>query len=330
MRFKVDREKLFAEIRSRLFKRLRQEQVAGIEFLISKIETVDFDCLEQAAYLMATVQHETAGTFQPVKERRERANSPRRANQDRYWLSGYYGRGYVQITWKRNYERAGREIGVDLVGDPDLALRPDVAFQILYRGMMSGWFTSKKLSDYINSSRVDFVQARRVVNGLDRAQDIAALAERWHQILRASLINNDSIAAEPRAENSQHPAGHNATTTEPNAAVPLPEAQPQNPEPKVITAPPPTGFISKLKTAIAGVLAVIGGAAGVREWLGLEMSDAMADIIKTILPLLLILAFISMIVWYISEKVIGWKTLRLQAEINSDPSRNDLIIRKHD
>lgn len=328
MRFKFDRQKLFTEVRSRLFKRLRQEQVAGIEFLISKIETVDFDCLEQAAYLMATVQHETAGTFQPVKERRERANSPRRANQDRYWLSGYYGRGYVQITWRKNYERAGREIGVDLVGDPDLALRPDVAFQILYRGMMSGWFTSKKLSDYINSSRVDFVQARRVVNGLDRAQDIAALAEHWYQILKASLISNDSIAAEPRATNSQHQT--DAQNDEPIAAVPLPEAQPQNPEPKVITAPPPTGFISKLKTAIAGVLAVIGGAAGVREWLGLEMSDAMADIIKTILPLLLILAFISMIVWYISEKVIGWKTLRLQAEINSDPSRNDLIIRKHD
>lgn len=168
------------------------------------------------------------------------------------------------------------------------------------------------------------MQARRVVNGLDRAQDIAALAEHWYQILKASLISNDSIAAEPRATNSQHQT--DAQNDEPIAAVPLPEAQPQNPEPKVITAPPPTGFISKLKTAIAGVLAVIGGAAGVREWLGLEISDAMADVIKTAL----ILGFIGIVVWYIAEKIIGWKTLRLQAEINSDPSRNDLIIRRHD
>lgn len=42
----------------------------------------------------------------------------------------YYGRGLIQITWKSNYLRYGGLIGVDLVANPELALKPDNAAKI--------------------------------------------------------------------------------------------------------------------------------------------------------------------------------------------------------
>ena len=120
--------------------------------------------------------HETAWTFQPINEYRAKPGTRGRANQDRYWLTGYYGRGYVQLTWKANYEKAGRALGVDLVNRPELALEPEVAFKILFYGMRSGWFTGKKLSDYIRPGRADYVGARKIINGEDKAEQIASYA----------------------------------------------------------------------------------------------------------------------------------------------------------
>jgi len=42
----------------------------------------------------------------------------------------FKGRGPIQLTGRANYERYGRRLGVDLVGEPHRAAHPDVAFRV--------------------------------------------------------------------------------------------------------------------------------------------------------------------------------------------------------
>ena len=131
---------------------------------------------EQIAYVLATVELETNGIFKPVREAYLKSEEWRRQNL-RYYP--YYGRGFVQLTWKANYQKYAAILGVDLVHNPDKALEPEIALFILVHGFKTGAFTGKKLADFINAAGADFVQARRCINALDRAKEIAALAERY-------------------------------------------------------------------------------------------------------------------------------------------------------
>ena len=90
----------------------------------------------------------------------------------------FKGRGYVQITGRRNYTDWSRRLGVDLVGNPQMAQDPRIASRILVEGMMRGTFTGRGLGDYVGNGRADFVNARRTVNGTDRAGGIAQIAQR--------------------------------------------------------------------------------------------------------------------------------------------------------
>tara|TARA_R110002111_G_scaffold131308_2_gene196317 strand:+ start:344 stop:829 length:486 start_codon:yes stop_codon:yes gene_type:complete len=113
-----------------------------------------------------------------------------------YWLSEewraknlryypWHGRGFVQLTWQRNYVRAGKALDMDLITDPDRVMEPDISVKILVRGCMEGWFTGRSIPDYITLQRSDFVNARRVVNGTDRAENIAKIAEKYDSALLA-------------------------------------------------------------------------------------------------------------------------------------------------
>ena len=130
-------------------------------------------------YILATAWHESK--LKPVRERRAGSSQTwLRQLQDRYWSSGYYGRGFVQLTWESNYKKMSEFLGVDLVGNPDLALEPRYAADILVYGMMNGEFTRRALSRYINMVQTDYYNARRVVNGTDRAsliKDYAVLLQ---------------------------------------------------------------------------------------------------------------------------------------------------------
>ncbi len=130
----------------------------------------------QIAYVLATVQWETAQTFKPVREAYWLSEDWRRRNL-RYFP--YYGRGYVQLTWRTNYLRYSQILRIDLVNHPDLAMNNNVALFILVHGFKTGTFTGRKITDFINSSRTNFVEARRVINGRDRAHEIAALARSY-------------------------------------------------------------------------------------------------------------------------------------------------------
>jgi predicted chitinase len=130
----------------------------------------------QIAYVLATVKWETAQTFKPVKEAFWLSEDWRRKKL-RYFP--YYGRGYVQLTWKNNYEKYSKILGIDLVNNPDEALKENIALFILVHGFKIGTFTGRKITDYIDSSKTDFVNARRCINGKDHAHDIAEFAKQY-------------------------------------------------------------------------------------------------------------------------------------------------------
>jgi hypothetical protein len=132
----------------------------------------------QQAYVLATTEWETARTFKPLEEYgRGRGRSYGRP--DPVTGKAYYGRGFVQLTWKSNYQKYARILGVDLVNKPELACTPNVALFILVHGMKAGAFTGRALPQYVNSTKTDFVNARRVVNGMDKASTIAAIARKF-------------------------------------------------------------------------------------------------------------------------------------------------------
>ncbi len=136
----------------------------------------------QTAYVLATALWETARAMQPVREAYylgSKAEAYRR--KLRYWP--WYGRGFVQLTWRENYLKAGQKIGVDLIANPDAAMEPDNAAQILVIGSRDGWFTGKRLGDYITTGKSDFVNARRIINGTDKAAEIAAIAREYETAL---------------------------------------------------------------------------------------------------------------------------------------------------
>lgn len=130
----------------------------------------------QIAYVMATVEWETAKTFKPVREAFWLGEEWRK---ERLRYYPYYGRGYVQLTWRNNYQRYSTLTGKDLVKNPDLALRPEIALFVLVHGFKTGTFTGRKIGDYIDSDRRNFVGARRCINGTDHDNDIAALALKY-------------------------------------------------------------------------------------------------------------------------------------------------------
>lgn len=148
------------------------------------------------AYALATAAHETARTMQPIKERGGNAWFARydgRADLGNTHPGDgarFAGRGYVQLTGRANYAKAGAKLGVDLIGNPDLALGLNIAAQVMRLGMADGWFTGRKLSSYIStvptaSTFEQFRQCRRIINGLDCADKIAGYAMSFQDDLRA-------------------------------------------------------------------------------------------------------------------------------------------------
>lgn len=183
----IDRIYFFAQVR-KYFGKLSQSQVDGLNFLIEQFEKSKvLNRLSHFAYILATIFHETAYTMQPVEERGG-------YNYFRYLIgklgiktlamaNKYKGRGYVQLTGLINYLLFKVLLGIDLENKPELALIPEYAWEITEKGMTLGKFTGKKLSDYMNSNIIDFVNARRIINGKDKAYQIAGYAENFYNCL---------------------------------------------------------------------------------------------------------------------------------------------------
>lgn len=186
-----NRKKFFDSIRLSLFDgKLRGTQVFGIEAILDEWEAGKHKDIRRLAYLLGTAHHETDRTMQPIEEYgkgRGRKYGKRLKMNGRPYTDYphiYYGRGYVQLTWYENYDKAGKKLELDLLHDPLLAMMPPVAAKILILGSLEGWFTGRKLSDYFNGGKADWVNARRIINGLDKANLVAWYAKRYYAALK--------------------------------------------------------------------------------------------------------------------------------------------------
>ena len=176
-----ERARFFTQIRVHLFNgRLQQSQVDGINFILAAAPAgIDRRWL---AYALATTQHETGATMRPIEEW-GKGEGRLYGSRDAETGHVYYGRGYVQLTWRDNYRRMGELLGVDLEHRPELALDPTLAAKIMFEGMSRGLFTGRKFADFFNAERTDWHRARMIINGLDRAALIAAYAVKYDEAL---------------------------------------------------------------------------------------------------------------------------------------------------
>jgi putative chitinase len=157
----MQRNKFFLEV-AKAFGRLNQSQVTGFIHILNRWEETSFNDIRWLAYMLATTWHETARTMQPITE----YGSQKYLQGKKYYP--YIGRGYVQLTWKKNYERYG------IARTPEKALDPDYAAFIMIDGMTKGVFTGRKLNDYFNEDKNDPIGARRIINGTDKDKLIAS------------------------------------------------------------------------------------------------------------------------------------------------------------
>ena len=205
-RFFTDHGKFYDFLRGNklLGPAIDQKEFDGCEAIIIAFGSAGAP-VSYCAYGLATAYLETANTMQPVAEANWLSLSARHAYFKRmYDIQGqrpskarelgnlspgdgirYHGRGYVQLTGKANYEKATNKLramqyDVDLVANPDLAMRPDIAAIIMVRGMMEGWFTGRELSDDLPeqgaASFEQFRASRDIINGRDRQDDVARFA----------------------------------------------------------------------------------------------------------------------------------------------------------
>ena len=151
------------------------------------------------AYILATIYHETAGTFLPIEEYgkgktkkygrvydigTEQYGYCNGQDNRTYKISDYpnlyYGRGYVQLTWFDNYKKFGDLLNIDLLGYPKKACEPDIAAKITILGMTKGLFTGYSLSRAFKNHGLvdaDWLNARKIINGTDKDAKIAAEAK---------------------------------------------------------------------------------------------------------------------------------------------------------
>lgn len=172
----IDRKVFFDKVRAAPFGgSLSASQVDGMNRILDEWIRSQIPDLRFLAYMLATVFHETAQTMQPIREYGGEAYL--RSKPYYPWV----GEGLVQVTWEANARKFGATAPGQLLTWP-LCLKP------LFDGMTRGMFTGKRLADYFNSTSDDPVNARRVINGVDRANLVAHYHGLFLAAIKAALL----------------------------------------------------------------------------------------------------------------------------------------------
>ena len=169
---------LVAKGRTITWAMLTAEQQTNARLLMRYAKQQSISDINALAYIFGTAHWECH--LKPIKE----------YNGSKKRYKPYFGRGFVQLTWRDNYDKFTKllrsEVGItaDLVRNPDLALNPTNAAFIAAYGMKFGTFTTRRLDHYFGNGKADFVGARAIINGSDKAQTIASLARLWVPLTR--------------------------------------------------------------------------------------------------------------------------------------------------
>ncbi len=181
----INKVNFYAAIRDRgLFKILSQQQVNTIDAILFECERQGVEDIRQVAYILATAYWECHNPRKP-----ELRMTPMREFGGETYLKGkkyypYVGMGLSQLTWDYNYKKESKRLGIDLINHPELILEIPTAANSHVYCMVHGSYTGKKLSDYINALKCDFLNSRRIINGTDKAAEIAAIAQKFLSCLQ--------------------------------------------------------------------------------------------------------------------------------------------------
>jgi len=171
-----DREVFFDHVKSNPFDgSLTQDQVDGMDAILDAWEEEPrSDDLRWLAYPMATAAHETGMEMQPIEEY-GKGEGMEYGKKDPETDQVYYGRGYVQTTWRENYARADKELGLmnelSCEWHAENQLDAQIAAETMFQGMVEGWFRThddgdpENLARYFNDDTDDPYQAREIING---------------------------------------------------------------------------------------------------------------------------------------------------------------------
>lgn len=207
----LNRQFFFDHVRNALFNgKLKQSQVEGLNYILDIWERDHAKWDDRwLAYALGTTHLETGADMQPIHEKGgttyfennygPTGNKRKRAKEMGNTQPGdgakYHGRGFVQLTWKVNYQKMSTHLTntfgktIDLVNEPDLALKPEYAAEIMFHGMNTGTFTGKKFSDYFTKNadgtpaKDKWVSARAIINGNDKAALIAGFGKTYYAAL---------------------------------------------------------------------------------------------------------------------------------------------------
>lgn len=194
----INREFFFDFSRVQLFGgSLTQKQVEGMTAILDYWEANHAAQDKRwLAYMLGTAFHETDRKMQPIKEYGSTSYFDKRygpppvgknpglaktlGNTQQGDGSRYCGRGFVQLTGRRNYTDWKQRLNVDLLNNPDLLLTLAPSIRILFEGSIKGTFTGRRLDQYFNPTTADWKNARRIINRLDKAELIAGYAKNFY------------------------------------------------------------------------------------------------------------------------------------------------------
>lgn len=232
----MDRAKFFTHIRkgNTFGRKLSADQVSGMEAILDAGQGYP---LSHLAYALGTARGEVGLRMQPREEnlnysasripqvfgahRRQGVSASKLARNPELLANTVYGgpwgaenlgntqdgdgwsfrgRGLPMVTGRANYEKLAAITGLDLVGNPDLMLRKDIAARAsLLEAMDSGIYTGKRFGSYLPEDRPaslsQFKAARRIINGQFHADKIAAFALDFQAALIVAAYNDKGVDA---------------------------------------------------------------------------------------------------------------------------------------
>jgi len=164
---------------------------------------------DELASFMGQVSHESGGFHYLEELASGEAYEGRKdlGNTQKGDGKRYKGRGYIQLTGRENYRTYGKELGLDLEGNPDLAAKPEVAEKIAiayWKGRVR-----PNVSDFSNVADSTRGATKRIQGGQKHLSERYAntLAYRQKLGLDSSGTNIEGAYAGSDTRPAQHVAG---------------------------------------------------------------------------------------------------------------------------